>query len=196
MGLLSEIAAGPVALDTAAFIYLIEEHDEYLPVIEPVFAAIDAGRLAAATSALTLLEVLAVPLRHGDVALARRYETLLSRGRGLTLVDVSRAVLRDAAALRAVTGMRTPDAIQVATALQAGCTAFLTNDRALPELPGLKVLQIASFAGGPRASRAPQVSDRRGGVRSCDPERPELLVAAPGPAGDSPRPSGRRRRPR
>ena len=160
MGLLSELGAGPVALDTAAFIYLIEEHATFLPVVEPLFAAIDEGRLSAVTSALTLLEVLVVPLRHGDVALARRYEALLARGRGLTLVDVSRAVLRDAAALRAVTGMRTPDAIQVATALLTGCSSLVTNDRALPELPGLRVLQIADFLSHQRADRPPRVSER------------------------------------
>jgi len=160
VGLLSELGAGPVALDTAALIYLIEEHATFLPVVEPLFAAIDEGRLSAVTSALTLLEVLVVPLRHGDVALARRYEALLARGRGLTLVDVSRAVLRDAAELRAVTGMRTPDAIQVATALQTGCSSLVTNDRALPELPGLRVLQIADFLSHQRADRPPRVSER------------------------------------
>ena len=160
MGLLSEIGAGPVALDTAAFIYLIEEHETLLPVVEPLFAAIDDGRIAATTSALTLLEVLVVPLRHGDVALARRYEALLSRGRGLTMLDVSRSVLRDAAALRAATGARTPDAIQLATALQAGCSAVVTNDRAMPELPGLKVLEIGSFCPRPQAPRPPRVSER------------------------------------
>jgi len=161
VGLLSEVGAGPVALDTAAFIYLIGEHKVFLPVVEPLFAAIDDGRLAAATSALTLLEVLVVPLRHGDVALARRFEALLTRGRGLTLVEVSLAVLRDTAALRAATGMRAPDAIQVATALQAGCTAFVTNDRRLPQLPGLRVLQIGEAIPGRGRRAAPRVSERR-----------------------------------
>jgi predicted nucleic acid-binding protein len=160
MGLLSQIGAGPVALDTAAFIYLIEEHESFLPMVEPVFAAIDDRRLTAVTSALTLLEVLVVPLRHGDLALARRYEELLTRGRGLTLVDVSQAVLRDAAALRAATGMRAPDAIQVATALEAGCTAFITNDRRLPQLPGLRVLQIAESAPRECPTTSPRVSER------------------------------------
>lgn len=160
MGLLKAIGGGPAALDTAAFIYLIDEHETYLPIVEPVFAAIDGRRLAAVTSTLTLLEVLVVPLRHADVVLARRYEALLAGSRGLELADVSRAVLRDAAALRAATGLRTPDAIQIATALQRGCTAFVTNDRELPDLPGLRVLQISSFVPRRRAERSPRVSER------------------------------------
>jgi predicted nucleic acid-binding protein len=160
VGLLSEIGHGPVALDTAVFIDLIEEHGTFLPVVEPVLAAIDRGHLTAVTSALTLLEVLVVPLRRGDLALARRYEVLLARGRGLTLAEVSRGVLRDAAALRAATGMRTPDAIQVATALQHSCTAFVTNDRTLPAVPGLRVLCISSFVPRSKAVRPPGVGER------------------------------------
>ncbi len=43
MGLIEELGSGPVALDTAIFIYFIEEHPIYLPLLEPVFQAIDAG---------------------------------------------------------------------------------------------------------------------------------------------------------
>jgi hypothetical protein len=40
VGLLSDLGDGPVALDTALFIYLVEEHPVYLPVVIPVFVAI------------------------------------------------------------------------------------------------------------------------------------------------------------
>ncbi|MBI5161834.1 MAG: PIN domain-containing protein [Micrococcales bacterium] len=161
MGLVEELRGGPAALDTSLFIYLIEEAPTFLPVVEPVFTAIADGRLAAVTSALTLLEVLVVPLRHGDVALARRYEALLTHSRGLELVDVSRSILRDAAALRAATGVRTPDAIQLATALAHRCPAFLTNDRQLPALPGLRVLQLADFLPARHRRKVPPLVSER-----------------------------------
>lgn len=44
MGLSGEIGRGPVALDTAAFIYFIEENPRRVPVIRPVFSGIDEGR--------------------------------------------------------------------------------------------------------------------------------------------------------
>lgn len=143
MGLIDAIGAGPVALDTAFFIYWIEEHPVYLAVIEPIFERLDRGELEATTSALTLLEVLVVPFRAGDLDLAERYERLLTHGRGLRLVDLDRAQLRAAAQLRALHAVRTPDALQLVAALSMRCTAFLTNDRRLPELPGLPVLQLA-----------------------------------------------------
>ena len=146
MGLIQDIGKGPVALDTVAFIYLIEEHTKFLPVLEPVFAAIDSGRLNAVTSSLTLLEVLVIPYRAGDRALADRYEHILAHGRGLEMRQIDRAQLRAAAYLRAAhRGIRTPDAIQLAAALAAGCSAFLTNDRDLPPIPGLAVLQLRDY---------------------------------------------------
>jgi len=39
-------------------------------------------------------------------------------------------------------GLRTPDALQIATALNAGCTAFLTNDFRLQLVTEIRVLVL------------------------------------------------------
>lgn len=145
MGLIDAIGGGPVALDTAIFIYFIEEHPKYLPLIDPLFLELDQGGMEAATSVLTLLEVLVVPYRTGNVPLAERYERLLTRGKGLRLIPIGHAQLRAAAQLRASHAVRTPDALQLSAALSARCTTFVTNDRAIPQLPGLRVLQIEEY---------------------------------------------------
>lgn len=147
MGLLSDLGEGPVALDTAAFIYLVEEHPVYLPLVIPVFVAIDQGKIQGVTSALTVLEATVVPLRSGDEALARRYEALLTNSRGLTLVPLNLDLLRAAAHLRAVTHLKTPDALQLAAALAEGCTTFLSNDHRCPQLPGIRILQLDDYRG-------------------------------------------------
>jgi predicted nucleic acid-binding protein len=146
MGLMADVGDGPVAIDTAVFIYFIEEHPVYLPLVEPLFRAVASGNLEAVTSAMTLLEVLVVPYRAGDAELARRYEALLTRSRGLGMVDVSRDQLRAAAQLRGARNeMRTPDALQLAAALSARCTALVTNDRRIAALPGLPILQLSQY---------------------------------------------------
>lgn len=145
MGLIEEIGQEPVALDTAVFIYFIEEDSRYLPLVEQVFAAIDSGVLPAVTSTLTLLEVLVGPLRAGDYRLAELYETLLGQSRGLRLIDLDRPVVRLAARIRAVAGLTTPDALQVATALQEECAVFLTNDRQIPSMGEMRTLQLSDF---------------------------------------------------
>ena len=77
--------------------------------------------------------------------LADQYEALLTRSRGIRVVDLSREQLRAAALLRATTGIKTPDALQVAAAIGAGCGTLLTNDRHLPSMPGLQVRQLSAY---------------------------------------------------
>ena len=146
MGLMNDLGPGPVAIDSVVFIYWIEEAPEALPLLRPIFEAIDAGAIAAVTSAITLLEVLVVPYRAGNAALTDRYETLLRRSRGLSLVDLTLAHLRTAARLRADLELRTPDALQVAAGLSKGCSSFLTNDRRIPStIRGMKVLKVRDY---------------------------------------------------
>ena len=146
MGLIDDLGPGVVGVDTAAFIYFIEAAPVWLPVVRPLFLAADAGQLTLVTSAVTLQEVLVVPYRANNHALAARYEILLTQSRAVQLIEVTRAQLRWAAQLRALTGVRTPDALQLTAVREAGCAAFVTNDRRLPAVPGLRILQLADYA--------------------------------------------------
>jgi predicted nucleic acid-binding protein len=146
VGLIADIGSGRTAIDTSLFIYFMEEDRHFLPLIEPLFVEADAGARELVTSALTLLEVLVVPYRAGDRTLADRYEQLLTRSRGIRVFDLSRDQLRYAAQLRAATGVKTPDALQLAAAIASGCSAFVTNDRRIPRISGMRVLQLTDYA--------------------------------------------------
>jgi predicted nucleic acid-binding protein len=117
--------------------------------VDGLFRALDGDRFRAFTSALTLLETLVVPHRAGDCALADRYELLLSRSRGLQVVELDRTLLRAAARLRAAHGVKTPDAIQLAAALSKGCLGFVTHDRPLSKVEGIKILQVGQYVSTP-----------------------------------------------
>ena len=143
---MEDIGAGPVALDTSVFLYFIEDHAVYAPFVAPIFEAMAGGRLQAVTSAVSLLEVLVVPYRNGHLAVAERYEALLHRSRGLRLCELDLPILRGAAQLRALLpGLRTPDALQVSTALLHRCRALVTNDARLSTVSGLTVCQLNSY---------------------------------------------------
>jgi predicted nucleic acid-binding protein len=77
---------GPVGVDTSVFVYFVEEHPEFLPIVLPLFREADEGHRDIVTSALTLLEALVVPYRAGNRSLAERYEALWTRGRGVRLL--------------------------------------------------------------------------------------------------------------
>lgn len=160
--MIGKLGSGPVGIDTVAFIYWIEDHPDFAPVLQPVFEAIHAGTLPAVVSSLTLFEVLVVPYRTGNLQLAERYESLLTRSRGLRLMDLDRSILRAAAALRAkFPTLRTPDALQMATALAGNCRAFLTNDRRLPTVPGLEIVLLAEVNPSPPGALRPTPRHRR-----------------------------------
>lgn len=145
MGLIEDVGEGPAALDTVGFIYWIEENRDYTRILAPLFHAAESGDLEIISSALTLLEVLVVPYRAGRLALAQRYEALLTRSRGVRLIEIDRDQLRSAAQLRALHRVRTPDSLQLAAALTARSPVFISNDRSLPAIPGLRVLQLRDY---------------------------------------------------
>jgi len=64
---------------------------------------------------------------------------------GVRLVDISHEQVRAAAQLRAVTVVKTPDALQMVTAIGSGCRSFVTNDGRLPTIPGLRVVELSSY---------------------------------------------------
>lgn len=131
MDVIERIAQRPVFIDTAPFIYLIERHPRYHPIIRPVFESLSAGSFAGATSVVTLLEVLVQPLRQGRADLAREYRSILTESSGLRLVPVTAEMAEMAADLRARHGIRAADAIQAAAGIRQDCAVFITNDARL-----------------------------------------------------------------
>ena len=117
----------------------------YLNRVLPVFASANLGHLQLFTSAISLLEVLVAPYRLGNHELAARYEALLTGSKGVDLVQIDRSQLEMAAQLRALHRLRTPDALQIAAALTIGCSSFITNDKRLPAIPGLSIIQLSDL---------------------------------------------------
>ena len=135
-----------IGLDTVIFIYHLETHPRYQPLTQELLAGIEVGRQTAITSTVTVMELTVRPWQVGRPAVAREYEALLVHFPHLTLADVTRDVARRAAQLRARYRLRPADALQVATALVHGATAFVTNDRRLARLsPVLDIIVLDDF---------------------------------------------------
>jgi predicted nucleic acid-binding protein len=143
MALLSSVGQR-VYLDTNVFVYAVEGYPQFAQEIRALFRAIDQGQVKAVTSELTLAEVLVKPLADGNDELCRLYENTLWTSRGLSVLPVTRAILRSAAQLRASANVRLPDAIHLATASAVGCNSFLTNDNQLQSHTALKVVVISA----------------------------------------------------
>ena len=123
------------------FIYHFENHEQLGPKAEPVLRAAEAGRCHLVTSMLTLLEILVVPKRLGLTSLCQRYRELLGSFPNLTLSPIDREVLEIASDLRAAYKIRTPDSIQLATAIRARADLFISQDGRL-KIDAIQVLSL------------------------------------------------------
>lgn len=132
-------------LDTAPLIYFIEKNHRYHGIIKPVISQIDALETEGLTSTITLLEVMVHPLRNGNTKLANKYKAILLSSSGMVTHEISHAISEQAALLRAKHGFKSPDAIQLATAILHKADYFLTNDPALKKVKGVKVLVLDDY---------------------------------------------------
>jgi predicted nucleic acid-binding protein len=122
--------------------HFIEANQAYDDRVTAIFQLITDGLIVGATSVVTLAEVLVHPLLQQNAALEQQYRDLLLNGDNLDLLPIDAAIAERAAQLRARHNLRTPDALQIAAALAAGCQAFLTNDRTLDRVDEIDVLVL------------------------------------------------------
>ena len=128
-----------VGLDTDIFIYHFEENPEYVSFTEDLFEKIESGRLRAVTSVLTLHEILTGVRKAKDARLVTLYRDLLGSFPNLSMMPFDADVAEISSALCARYGIRTPDAIQVATAILHSAEEFFTNDERLAIVKDIKV---------------------------------------------------------
>ena len=134
-----------IGLDTPLFIYHLEDHPRYIPLTEIIFTALEKGMNKGITSYLTLLEILTKPKTEGALPAARDYEYYLTTFPNLTFFDIGLDVARKASDIRAGARIKAPDAIQIATAILHGATAFLTNDRIFEKVKEIDVLTLDKY---------------------------------------------------
>lgn len=127
MGTLTIPASGLVYLDANPIIYSVEKHPVFGPLLQPLWQAAQARTIEVVSSDLVLMEVLVGPLKSRDTALEKAYEQALL-GTDMSLLSITHPILREAARLRATTKLKTPDAVHLATASDASCVLFVTND--------------------------------------------------------------------
>ncbi|MCI0710468.1 MAG: PIN domain-containing protein [Chloroflexi bacterium] len=131
-----------IYVEAAPLIYYIEENTAHLDKMVAVIQAIESGSLEAISSVITLTEVLIHPIRENDEYLEQQYRDILTNNDQFKLMSVSPTIAESAARLRVSYNLRTPDALHVATALDADCDAFLSNDLGLKRVTELKVILL------------------------------------------------------
>jgi predicted nucleic acid-binding protein len=117
-----------VLLDTPVFSYHLSDHPQYAPLTAVILEAIESGRVAGLTSTVTVAEILTLPAQAADHRAMQDYELFLTGFPNLQVASLDVPLARETALVRAATGLRTPDAVQVAAARLYGADAIITND--------------------------------------------------------------------
>ncbi|QOC23768.1 type II toxin-antitoxin system VapC family toxin [Wenzhouxiangella sp. AB-CW3] len=130
-----------VFLDASALIYLLEGEPGIQHATQKILADLCSGdaKPAIVVSALSLLECRVHPIRTGDTARLEKFDHFFVNP-GLSIVELDGEVIERATRLRARHGLRTPDALQAASALTLPENpAIVTGDKDFRKIPELNV---------------------------------------------------------
>src|SRR5687767_12498279 len=134
-----------IGLDTAPFIYYIEDIAPYADLLDPVFTLLENDALRAVTSAVTFAEILTKPFTDKNFPLADEIKFTLKSFSSLSVASIDEKLAETAALIRARYSIRLPDALQLAAAIQGEATLFLTNDKRMKKLDAVQVLILSEF---------------------------------------------------
>jgi len=129
-------------MDTSVFIYQLENNPRYADLTNHVFAWLEQTGHAAVTSTITMTELLVQPYRMSDFQQVNEFYALLSTYPNLDWVAPSLLVAGTAARIRAAHRLRTPDALQAATAIQSQATGLVTNDAVFERVKEIETLVL------------------------------------------------------
>jgi predicted nucleic acid-binding protein len=134
------LTAKRIYLDACIVIYHIQRHPEYAPGIRRLLGAEDQQLVC---SDLIRLECRVMPVRNRDTALLEAFDGFFSI-QELIWAALDTQVFDRATELRADHGLKTPDAIHLAAAIESGCEEFWTNDHRIEKAAGerIRVLSI------------------------------------------------------
>lgn len=110
------------------FIYQLEDYPRYATLTDQVFRWMEQPGHAAVTSTITMTELLVQPYRDSDEERVNTFYGLLSAYPNLEWIAPDLEIADTAALFRARYRLRTPDALQAATAARRQASGLISND--------------------------------------------------------------------
>lgn len=123
-------------LDTNIFIYYFHDVNEFSIKAKKIFEQLVSDSALGMTSVITQTELLSIKMteKESHTLLAYFLETP-----NLKIKNITQEIAIKAAQLRRIYGMRTSDAIQLATAIVNKADFFITNDKQLKKCREIKI---------------------------------------------------------
>jgi predicted nucleic acid-binding protein len=141
MGIGQSLRGRRIYFDTNIFIYLLEGFRSLEAGLREIKDCVLQGETIF-TSELTICEALVKPFRADDARLVLAYRQFIEESGAFNLRPTNRDIYLRAGLYRAQFGLKTPDAIHVATAIDAGCDIFLSNNKTLRAPQGMRIMSL------------------------------------------------------
>lgn len=134
--------AGKIYVDANIIIYFLEGDEARQDTAAGLFRCAEENGIPLMTSEIAVAECLYGAYKAEKPDLAEDYRELFHEIGLFHLIPVEREITERAAKIGAANGLKLIDAIHVTSALDVGCTVFVTNDRRVTAVDGLKVVQL------------------------------------------------------
>jgi len=132
-------------VDTAPLIYFFERNKRYYKKMSRLFDAVYDTGSQIVVSMITYMEISVLPAKQGNMKLVAKYREYFTNSENVTLYPVNLLVSEKAVFYRAKYNLRTPDALQLATAEVCGADYVISNDRQWRNVEELDVIVLADM---------------------------------------------------
>ena len=131
-----------IYFDTTPIIYFLDDEKPFSDKVAAFICDHQNENDFYLTSSITDTEYLVFPYKTGNAEKINAYDVFLSDF-NFQIIEPNRAITKNAARLRSkYQGLKSMDAIHLATSLYYGCDVFLTNDCQLKQVAEANVLLV------------------------------------------------------
>ena len=139
---LDRIAGKSVYIDTNLFIYFLDQNTHFFPIASELLEAVEKGVFIAFTGDLTVAEALVKPYKTKDNFIIHQFKAFFNTENFLSVLSHNSEAFDLCSQIRAESNMKFADALHYATAIQAGCQFFITNDKGIRSNDLIEVILI------------------------------------------------------
>jgi predicted nucleic acid-binding protein len=132
-----------IYVDANIFIYFVEGDGAERETVIDLFVEAAERNVQLVTSEITIAECLRGALKNSDETAASTYRDLLSNDDIVEMITADPVLFEYAALAGCMFSLKLIDSIHIASAMIAGCDAFLTNDKRMRGPEAMGVIQLS-----------------------------------------------------
>lgn len=137
--------AHKIYIDANIVIYLIEGHADFQDQAENILAYAIENDILLMTSEVAVAECLYGAHRLDRNGVVEKYELFFRDTDLIHLVPIDLGTCKAAAKIGAENRLKLIDAIHIASAVAVDCDIFITNDKGIRPIAGIRVVQLSTL---------------------------------------------------